>query len=155
MKKVLISLAIILVGILGGIYYRFFFDNRIFLKNDTKQVVCLLQGINAGEEFNLSSFTESDSVFVVEPYNAEFFETNSHLELLGCIKKSIEHMTIYDGYCQLLFVKGNKVVSYADINRSVADFCGLDTCSTNHSNPKFSVKATLYLDENKKVRLKE
>ena len=155
MKKVLISLVIILVGILGGIYYRFFFDNRFFLKNDTKQVVSLLSGINAGEEFDLSSFTGSDSVFVVEPYNDKFFETNSHLELLGCIKKSIEHMTIYDGYCQLLFVKGNKVVSYADINRGVADFCGLDTCNIDYTNPKFSAKATLYLDENKKVRMKE
>lgn len=155
MKKVLISLAIILVGILGGIYYRFFFDNRFFLKNDTKQVVSLLQDINAGEEFDLSGFTESDSVFVVEPYNDKFFETNSHLELLDCIKKSVEHMTLYDGYCQLLFVKGNKVVSFADINRGVADFCGLDTCKTNYPNPKFSVKTTLYLDENKKAHLKQ
>lgn len=155
MKKVLISLAIILVGILGGIYYRFFFDNRFFLKNDTKQVVSLLQNINVGEEFDLSSFTESDSVFVVEPYNDKFFETNSHLELLGCIKKSIERMTIYDGYCQLLFVKGNKVVSYADINRSVADFCGLDTCRTDYPSPKFSVKTALFLDESKKVHLRQ
>ena len=155
MKKVMISLAIILVGVLGSIYFRFFFDNRFFLKNETKEVVSLLSDINAGEEFELSSFTEADSIFVVEPYNDKFFETNSHLKLFGCIKKSIEHMTIYDGYCQLLFVKGNKVVSFADINRSVADFCGLDTCSTNYSNPKFSVKTTLYLDENKRVRLKE
>lgn len=64
-------------------------------------------------------------------------------------------MTIYDGWCQLLFVKGNKVVSFADINRGVADFCGIDTCRTDYPNPKFSVKTTLYLDENKKVHLRQ
>ena len=151
----MISLAIILVGVLGGIYYRLFFDNRFFLRNDTKEVVSLLSDINAGEEFDLSSLTEADSVFVVEPYNDRFFETNSHLKLLDCIKRSIEHMTLYDGYCQLLFVKGNNVVSFADINRGVADFCGIDTCRTDHPSPKFSAKAALYLDENKRVRLKE
>lgn len=155
MKKVMISLAIILVGVLGGIYYRFFFDNRFFLKNDTKEVVSLLSDINAGEEFDLSSFTKADSVFVVEPYNDKFFETNSHLKLLDCIKKSIEHMTIYDGWCQLLFVKGNKVVSFAEINRGVADFCGIDTCRTDYPNPKFSVKTALFLDESKKVHLRQ
>ena len=61
----MISLAIILVGVLGSIYFRFFFDNRFFLKNETKEVVSLLSDINAGEEFELSSFTEADSIFVV------------------------------------------------------------------------------------------
>lgn len=155
MKKAFISFAVILLGVAGTAYYHFLFDGRVLLKNETGRIVNLLSGTGIGKEFSLSEVcTPADSVFVVEPYASDFFKTNSHLQLMSGIKRSIERQTMYDGYCQLLFVKGNKVVSYADISRSDADFCGLDTCNLHHPNPKFPAAATLYLDEQKKAHLK-
>ena len=155
MKKVLISFTIILLCIVGSVYYCFFLDGRVFLKNNSKSVINQLSSISIGEEFNLSdACAPSDSVYVVEPYNADFFEQNRHLKVMNKAKRSIEHMTFYEGYCQLIFVKDGKVVSYAEIDRNIADFCDLDSCNTPSTNSKFSVKATLYLDEYKKVHLK-
>ena len=155
MKKVLSVFTIVLLCIVGGVYYCFFLDGRVFLKNNTENLVSLLKSVSAGEEFELSAACSSaDSVYVVEPYKAEFFEQNGHLEIINKAQKSIENTTLYEGYCQLLFVKDNMVVSYAEIDRNIADFCGLDSSNDQHANPKFSINTTLYLDEHRKVHLK-
>ena len=151
MKKVLIAFTIALLCVVSAVYYCFFLDGRVFLKNDTESIVNQLSAISVGEEFDLSDIcTPADSVYIVNPYNAEFFEQNSHLRVMNKTKRSIEHTTLYEGYCQLLFVKDDNVISYAEIDRSIADFCDLDSCNTQC----FSTKATLYLDENKKLHLK-
>ena len=155
MKKAIISFAVILLGVAGAAYYHFLFDCRVFLKNETGRIVNLLSGTGIGKDFCLSEVcAPADSVYVVVPYATNFFETNSHLQLMSGIKHSIERKTMYDGRCQLLFVEGNKVVSFADISRSDADFCYLDTCNLHHPNPKFPATATLYLDEQRKVHIK-
>ena len=155
MKKVLSVFTIVLLCIVGVVYYCFFLDGRVFLKNNTEKLVSHLKSVPTGEEFDLSVVCcPADSVYVVEPYNAEFFEQNSHLEIISKAKKSIENTTSNDGYCQLLFVKDNMVVSYAEIDRNIADFCDLDSCNDPHAHPKFCIKAALYLDEHRKVHLK-
>ena len=155
MNKALFISAIILLCVAGGIYYHFFFDTRIFLKSDTESIVNHLSHIGVGEEFDLSEdCTPSDSVYVVAPYSCDFFEKNSHLELMSCIKRDIERAAEFDSYFQLLFVKGNKVVSHATINRDIASYFGLDSCNIYNSNVKFHVKTKLYLDEHRIVRQK-
>ncbi len=155
MKKVLSVFTIVLLCIVGGVYYCFFLDGRVFLKDNTENLVSHLKSVPVGEEFDLSAVCYSaDSIYIVEPYNAEFFEQNRHLEIINKAKKSIENTTLYDGYCQLLFVKDNMVISYAEIDRNIADFCDIDSCNDQHANPKFSVKTVLYLDEHRKVHLK-
>ena len=151
MKKVLIAFTVTLLCVVGGVYYCFFLDGRVFLKNDTECIVNQLSVIPIGEEFDLSGVcTPADSVYIVKPYNAEFFEQNSHLRVFNKAQKSIENTTLHEEYCQLLFVKDNNVISYAEIDRNIADFCDLDSCNTLC----FSTKATLYLDEHKKIHLK-
>ena len=155
MKKAFLFSAIILLCVVGGIYYHFFFDTRILLKNDTESIVNHLSSIGIGEEFDLSEdCTPSDSVYVVAPYSCDFFEKNSHLELMSCIKRDIERAAEFDNYYQLLFVKGNKVVSHATINRGIVNFFGLDSCNVHCTNTKFHVKTKLYLDENRIVHQK-
>ena len=155
MKKVLSVFTIVLLCIVGAVYYCFFLDGRVFLKDNTENIVSHLKSVPTGEGFNLSAVCcPADSVYIVEPYNVEFFEQNSHLEIISKAKKSIENTTSHDGYCQLLFVKDNMVVSYAEIDRNIADFCDLDSCNDQHVNPKFSINTALYLDEHRKVHLK-
>ena len=88
MKKVLSVFTIVLLCIVGVVYYCFFLDGRVFLKNNTENLVSHLKSVPTGEEFDLSVVCcPADSVYVVEPYNAEFFEQNSHLEIISKAKK--------------------------------------------------------------------
>ena len=155
MKKALFISAIILLCVAGGIYYHFFFDTSILLKSDTESIVSHLSSISIGEEFDLSEdCMPCDSVYVVAPYSSDFFEKNPHLELMSCIKRDIERAAELDSYFQLLFVKGNKVVSHATINRDIVSYFGLDSCNIYNSNLKFHIKTKLYLDEHRIVRQK-
>jgi hypothetical protein len=114
-----------------------------------------LSHIGVGEEFDFSEdCTPSDSVYVVAPYSCDFFEKNSHLELMSCIKRDIERAAEFDSYFQLLFAKGNKVVSRATINRDIVSYFGIDSCNIYNSNLKFHVKTKLYLDEHRIVHQK-
>ena len=88
MRKVLSVFTIVLLCIVGVVYYCFFLDGRVFLKNNTEKLVSHLKSVPTGEEFDLSVVCcPADSVYVVEPYNAEFFEQNSHLEIISKAKK--------------------------------------------------------------------
>ena len=125
------------------------------LKSDTESIVNHLSRIGIGEVFDLSEdCTPSDSVYVVAPYSSDFFEKNPHLELMSCIKRDIERAAEFDSYFQLLFVKGNKVVSHATINRDIVSYFGLDSCNIYNSNQKFHIKTKLYLDEHRIVHQK-
>ena len=155
MKKAFFISVIILLCVAGGIYYHFFFDTRNLLKSDTESIVNHLSRIGIGEVFDLSEdCTPSDSVYVVAPYSSDFFEKNPHLELMSCIKRDIERATMFDSYFQLLFVKGNKVVSHATINRDIVSYFGLDFCNIYNTNQKFHIKTKLYLDEHRIVHQK-
>lgn len=149
MKKVFITLAVILIAIVLCFCHLFVIDYRVFLKNDTERVESYLKAVKVGEEFDLSQVcTSCDSVFLVEPYDAEFFDRNSHLKLMPFIKRSILSDTWYDDRYQMLFVKGNKVVSFAKISG------GYPFREYNNQGLKFPVNAKLYLDAEKGILLK-
>ncbi len=149
MKKVFITLAVILITIVLCICHLFVFDYRVLLKNDTERVESYLKAVKVGEEFDLSQVcTSCDSVFLVEPYDATFFDRNSHLKLMPFIKRSILSGTWDDGRYQMLFVKGNKVVSFADIAG------GYPFREYNNQGLKFPVNAKLYFDEKRGILLK-
>lgn len=148
MKKLFITLAIILIAIVLCICH-FIFDYRVILKNDTERVENHLKSVKVGEEFNLSQdCTSCDSVFLIEPYDADFFDRNPHLKLMPFIKRSIISVTWYDDRYQMLFVKGNKVVSFADISG------GFPFHEYTNQGLKFPVNAQLYLDKERGILLK-
>lgn len=145
-----VVICITLPIIICALYFAYsaIFDDRMFLKNETERVTGLLKDVRIGEEFDLSKdCIECDSVYLVEPYDAHFFERNNHLKLWPSIKRRIASITWDDTRYQMLFVKGNKVVGFAEINNGV-NFNGCN------QDLKFPVNATLYLDQHRIIQQK-
>lgn len=145
-----VVICITLLVFIRALYFAYaaFFDDRMFLKNETERVTSILKEVRIGEEFDLfQECIECDSVYLVEPYDAHFFERNNHLKLWPNIKRRITSITLDDTRYQLLFVRQNRVVAYADI-------CGDITFYGYNHEFKIPVNAKLYLDKNRNVRLK-
>lgn len=145
-----VVICITLLVFIRALYFAYaaFFDDRMFLKNETERVVSHLNNVRIGEEFNLSGdCIACDSIFIITPYDTRFFERNTHLKLWPNIKRRISSITWDDSQYQMLFVKGNKVVGFAEINNCV-------TFNGNNQDLKFPVNATLYLDQHRIIQLK-
>lgn len=146
-KRVLILIGVLFV-VLCFVFV--FFDCRsLLLKNDTEKITRYLSTVKIGGVFNLSKdCSQCDSVYIIKPYSANFFTINRNIDMKDCVKDKFISVAKFDeGCCQLLFVKNNKAIAYAEIPRNIADFSEIKLS-------KFSTIDNLILNKNRRVSFK-
>ncbi len=143
-KKIFISIGILCVALCLA----FVFLCPSSLTNDSEKIDSYLAKTAIESELTLSFLSDKcDSVYVIAPYSTDFFSVNSNIDVKDCIKDKMTSQSMFDGICQLLFTKGNKVVAYAEIPRTTADFATI-------GQGGFHVNTPLIIDKNRVVHKK-
>lgn len=132
------------------IIIRYFLYVSIFLLfggcvNKDRNLESKLQIIGENSYFSLDSIEVSDwdTVYILTPY----------VDIEGKLKLSVSEKLkyelgskSYDHLCSLIFIKEGEIISYYDVNRSIADFSFLDTTSC-----RFGRTHVYLMDANRKV----
>ena len=142
-KAIIISLCVAMAVAISGVYV---LSSCSSVKSD-EEVVTLLSKLKADEMFPLYAIhSECDSVFVIKPYAMDFAEHHAHIMMSDGLKNHIEYVAMAnEECCQLLFVRNNEVVSYAKVERTVADFAHLEADA-------YGAEDKLFLDQNRDVK---
>lgn len=143
MKRIIISLCVAMTIAIGGVCV---LSSCSLVKSD-EEVVMLLSKLKVDEQFPLYAIrSECDSVFVIKPYASDFAEHHAHIVMSDELKKCIKNVAMAnEECCQLLFVRNNEVVSYAKVERAVADFSHLEADA-------YGAEDKLFLDQNRDVK---
>ncbi|MCR5269926.1 MAG: hypothetical protein K6D91_02775 [Prevotella sp.] len=143
-KKTIIITLCLIAAVVTGAACMLYVHSAV--KSD-EEVVTLLSKLKADEMFPLYAIhSECDSVFVIKPYATDFAERHAHIMMSDKLKNQIINVAIgNEEYCQLLFVRNNEVVSYAKVERAVADFAHLESDA-------YGAEDKLFLDQNRDVK---
>lgn len=106
--------------------------------NEAKKIDIELIDLHAESEFSLDTFNSSDwdSLYILKPYQQ--IDTNRY-NISESVLNRLKNNAMIDTYCSLLFFKGNQLVNYSFIPRSVADFSKIEGKTTFPSNQKFKL----------------
>lgn len=93
---------------------------------ENKDLINHIEQLNENVAFTLDTIETKDwdSVYIITPYAHGSFE-NQLNNIPYFDKSKIENASLSEGECSLVFVKHQKVVSYAIVSRSIADFSSI------------------------------
>lgn len=115
-----------------------FFTSCSGNSSEKKDLDKILSDIEIETLFGLDEVNKSDwtEVYIIAP--SELFDIkNSGLEMPKALEKTVSDQMVSSGTCLLLFVKNNKVVNYASVSRTVADFSRLKSADYFLSKQKY------------------
>ncbi len=93
--------------------------------------------------FSLPPIAQCDSFSIIPPY--QNMDSLRNVEIPDDIRNVCEKTLVNDGMTMLLFYHKDSVVSYAVMERSVADFASFDV------SKKYSMRQQLFLAKERKV----
>ena len=102
-----------------------------------------LSHVKPETSFSLPSMPQCDSFSIIPPY--QNIDSLRNVEIPDDIRNVCKNTLVNDGITMLLFYHKDSVVSYAVMERSVADFASFDI------SKKYSIRQQFFLNKERKV----